>query len=80
MTVPLSYGTLDMVTWISLVGLYALFGFIMVSVLTSYIINCPCLAGKTMATLTHHKKSVRAMAQHPSEYVYTTDDAIFLIS
>ncbi|MFS8033964.1 putative transcription factor WD40-like family [Helianthus anomalus] len=25
--------------------------------------------GKTMETLTHHKKSVRALAQHPIEYV-----------
>lgn len=41
------------------------------------IINFPCLAGKTMATLTHHKKSVRAMAQHPTEYVYTTDALLF---
>jgi len=27
-------------------------------------------AGKTMSTLTNHKKSVRAMAQHPKEYVF----------
>lgn len=26
-------------------------------------------AGKTMSTLTHHKKSVRAMTLHPKEYV-----------
>lgn len=27
-------------------------------------------AGKTMLTLTNHKKSVRAMAPHPKEYVF----------
>ncbi|CAL5389480.1 unnamed protein product [Camellia sinensis] len=26
--------------------------------------------GKTMTTLTHHKKSMRAMALHPKEYVF----------
>ena len=29
-------------------------------------------AGKTMTTLTHHKKSVRALALHPTEYVPLT--------
>lgn len=28
-------------------------------------------AGRTMCTLTHHKKSVRAMAMHPKELVST---------
>ena len=27
-------------------------------------------AGRTMCTLTHHKKSVRAMALHPKELVF----------
>ncbi|KAG0209127.1 pre-mRNA-splicing factor prp46 [Mortierella sp. NVP41] len=29
-------------------------------------------AGKTMATLIHHKKSVRAMALHPTEFTFAT--------
>lgn len=29
-------------------------------------------AGKTMATLTHHKKSVRALAQHPTEFSFAS--------
>lgn len=29
-------------------------------------------AGKTMTTLTHHKKSVRAMALHPTEFTFAT--------
>lgn len=31
--------------------------------------ECYLFTGKTMATLTHHKKSVRAMALHPKECV-----------
>ncbi|KAF9026501.1 pre-mRNA-splicing factor prp46 [Haplosporangium bisporale] len=29
-------------------------------------------AGKTMTTLTHHKKSVRAMTLHPTEFTFAT--------
>jgi pleiotropic regulator 1 len=32
-------------------------------------------AGKTMVTLTHHKKSVRAIAIHPTEYSFATGSA-----
>jgi pleiotropic regulator 1 len=32
-------------------------------------------AGKTMVTLTHHKKSVRAIAVHPTEYSFATGSA-----
>ena len=32
-------------------------------------------AGKTMVTLTHHKKSVRAVAIHPTEYSFATGSA-----
>jgi pleiotropic regulator 1 len=32
-------------------------------------------AGKTMATLTHDKKSVRAIAIHPTEYSFATGSA-----
>jgi pleiotropic regulator 1 len=32
-------------------------------------------AGKTMVTLTHHKKSVRALAIHPTEYSFATGSA-----
>lgn len=39
--------------------------------LLGIVLSYSCMAGKTMATLTHHKKSVRAMAQHPIEYVST---------
>ncbi|KAG2702125.1 hypothetical protein I3760_06G075900 [Carya illinoinensis] len=37
-------------------------------------INC-CLAGKTMLTLTHHKKLVQAMAPHPKENCFTSASA-----
>ncbi|XP_042958341.1 protein pleiotropic regulatory locus 1-like isoform X2 [Carya illinoinensis] len=37
-------------------------------------INC-CLAGKTMLTLTHHKKLVRAMAPNPKENCFTSASA-----
>ena len=29
-------------------------------------------AAKTMATLTHHKKGVRCLAQHPKEYSFAS--------
>jgi pleiotropic regulator 1 len=32
-------------------------------------------AGKTMTTLTHHKKSVRALAIHPTEYSFASGSA-----
>ena len=32
-------------------------------------------AGKTMVTLTHHKKSVRALAIHPTEYSFASGSA-----
>ena len=32
-------------------------------------------AGKTMVTLTHHKKSVRALAIHPTEYSFASASA-----
>ena len=32
-------------------------------------------AGKTMATLTHHKKSIRALAIHPAEYSFASASA-----
>jgi WD40 repeat protein len=32
-------------------------------------------AGKTMITLTHHKKSVRALAIHPTEYSFASGSA-----
>ncbi len=32
-------------------------------------------AGKTMVTLTHHKKSVRALAIHPTEYTFASASA-----
>jgi pleiotropic regulator 1 len=32
-------------------------------------------AGKTMVTLTHHKKSVRAITIHPTEYSFATGSA-----
>lgn len=32
-------------------------------------------AGKTMTTLTHHKKSVRAVTIHPTEYSFATGSA-----
>jgi WD40 repeat protein len=32
-------------------------------------------AGKTMATLTHHKKSVRALTIHPTEYSFASGSA-----
>lgn len=32
-------------------------------------------AGKTLTTLTHHKKSVRAMVQHPSEHAFASASA-----
>jgi pleiotropic regulator 1 len=32
-------------------------------------------AGKTMTTLTHHKKSVRALALHPSEFGFASGSA-----
>jgi WD40 repeat protein len=32
-------------------------------------------AGKTMVMLTHHKKSVRAVAIHPTEYSFATGSA-----
>jgi pleiotropic regulator 1 len=32
-------------------------------------------AGKTMVTLTHHKKSVRALAVHPTEYSFASGSA-----
>jgi WD40 repeat protein len=32
-------------------------------------------AGKTMTTLTHHKKSVRALAIHPTEYSFASASA-----
>lgn len=31
--------------------------------------------GKTMTTLTHHKKSVRGLALHPSEYTFASASA-----
>lgn len=40
------------------------------SSLLGTVLNYSYMAGKTMSTLTHHKKSVRAMAQHPIEYVF----------
>ena len=32
-------------------------------------------AGKCMTTLTHHKKSVRALAVHPAEYSFASASA-----
>jgi pleiotropic regulator 1 len=32
-------------------------------------------AGKTMTTLTHHKKSVRALVPHPSEFTFASGAA-----
>lgn len=32
-------------------------------------------AGKTVTTLTHHKKSVRALAIHPTEYSFASGSA-----
>ncbi|CAG8545136.1 6786_t:CDS:2 [Paraglomus occultum] len=32
-------------------------------------------AGKTMVTLTHHKKSVRALTLHPTEFAFTSGSA-----
>lgn len=32
-------------------------------------------AGKTMTTLTHHKKSVRALAMHPTEFSFASASA-----
>jgi pleiotropic regulator 1 len=32
-------------------------------------------AGKTMVTLTHHKKSVRALTIHPTEFSFATGSA-----
>jgi len=32
-------------------------------------------AGKTMVTLTHHKKSVRSLAIHPTEYSFASGSA-----
>ena len=31
--------------------------------------------GKTMSTLTYHKKSIRAMAAHPQEYAFAAASA-----
>lgn len=38
------------------------------------------LIGKTMATLTHHKKTVRALAPHPTEYVTVVCTLYYIIS
>ena len=32
-------------------------------------------AGKTMVTLTHHKKSVRALTSHPTEFAFASGSA-----
>lgn len=50
----------------------------LVSLLWPDVLTCrlwDLAAGKTMVTLTHHKKSVRAIAVHPTEYSFATGSA-----
>ncbi|KAF8402448.1 hypothetical protein HHK36_013405 [Tetracentron sinense] len=58
---------------------YGNFGFCFwyhfVSHVNIFNINCSLLVGKTMVTLTHHKKSVRAMALHPTEHSFASASA-----
>lgn len=71
----LSSGILDMVRTVILSYLLIILVTRILSIWALWQLNANILMGdysfvlgKTMATLTHHKKSVRAMALHPKEY------------